>query len=196
MTANAKEDVLEVLLYLFENYMVEGAEMRPDQDLLNAELVSAGFAEGEIVKAFDWLDDLSTLCDDNPTDLSSESNESNLGSNSGSTFESSVELSQELRPRRMLRGGSDVSIRHLSKSEANRLGRDGYGLITMLQSAGVLDPDTRELVIDRVMALESDDIDVDHVRWVVMMVLSSRPTDDERVALWVEELVMDGVNPH
>jgi len=66
----------------------------------------------------------------------------------------------------------------------------------MLQSAGVLDPDTRELVIDRVMALESDDIDVDHVRWVVMMVLSSRPTDDERVALWVEELVMDGVNPH
>jgi len=60
MTANAKEDVLEVLLYLFENYMVEGAESRPDQDLLNAELVSAGFAEGEIVKAFDWLEDLST----------------------------------------------------------------------------------------------------------------------------------------
>jgi len=178
MTANAKEDVLEVLLYLFENYMVEGAEMRPDQDLLNAELVSAGFAEGEIVKAFDWLEDLSTLCDDS-IPLKHEG-----------------EKPREIVARGLLRGGTSQSIRHLSKSEANRLGREGYGLITMLQSAGVLDPDTRELVIDRVMALESDDIDVDHVRWVVMMVLSSRPTDDERVALWVEELVMDSVNPH
>ncbi len=168
MTANAKEDVLEVLLYLFENYMVEGAENRPDQDLLNAELVSAGFAEGEIVKAFDWLEDLSTLCDDNDNSL----------------------------PKGLLRGGSADSIRHLSKAEANRLGPEGYGLITMLQSAGVLDPDTRELVIDRVMALESDEIDVDHVRWVVMMVLSSCPSEDERIALWAEELVMDSVNPH
>lgn len=173
MTANAKEDVLEVLLYLFENYMVEGAENRPDQDLLNAELVSAGFAEGEIVKAFDWLDDLSTMCDDNEN-----------------------VRTQATANRAVLRGGSSESIRHLSKAEANRLGSDGYGLLTMLQSAGVLDPDTRELVIDRVMALESDEIDVDHVRWVVMMVLSSCPVEDERVALWAEELVMDSVNPH
>ena len=56
-----KENVFDVLMYLFENYMDEGTEFQPDQEALTFELTQAGFHRGEIRKAFSWLDGLSTL---------------------------------------------------------------------------------------------------------------------------------------
>ena len=58
-----KENMLEVHMYLFANYMIEGSEFEPDQEILSAELSRAGFGDGEINKAFDWLEHLSILCE-------------------------------------------------------------------------------------------------------------------------------------
>jgi Smg protein len=157
-----KEDVFEVLLYLFENYMIEGADLQPDQDMLTAELHQAGFGHGEINKAFDWLEDLSSLCE------------------------------QHTEP---LPGGAASSFRHLAPDEEMRIDPTARGLILSLEQAGVLEPDTRELVLDRLMALETDEIDLDHVKWVIMMVLCNRP-DREAVLAWAEDLVLDGIGAH
>ena len=62
-----KENMLEVLMYLFENYMIEGNEFEPDHEVLSVELAQAGFGDGEINKAFDWLEDLSVLCEQDDT---------------------------------------------------------------------------------------------------------------------------------
>ena len=43
-----KEGMLEVLIYLFENYIVDELSLDPDQDELAQELVGAGFASAEI----------------------------------------------------------------------------------------------------------------------------------------------------
>ena len=56
-----KENMLDVLMYLFENYMDEGPEFSPDQETLATELYQAGFPRGEINKAFSWLEDLTSL---------------------------------------------------------------------------------------------------------------------------------------
>ncbi len=56
-----KENVFDVLMYLFENYMDEGAEFHPDQETLTTELTEAGFPRGEIHKAFHWLEGLSAV---------------------------------------------------------------------------------------------------------------------------------------
>lgn len=56
-----KENVFDVLMYLFEHYMDEGAEFHPDQESLTAELTEAGFPRGEIRKAFHWLEGLSRV---------------------------------------------------------------------------------------------------------------------------------------
>ena len=60
-----KENVFDVLMYLFENYMDEGTEFQPDQEALTYELTQAGFRRGEIRKAFSWLDGLSFLRENN-----------------------------------------------------------------------------------------------------------------------------------
>ena len=53
-----KETVLDVLMYLFENYQ-EGEFSDADyQDTLREELVAAGFPDDEVGNAFAWLDGL------------------------------------------------------------------------------------------------------------------------------------------
>lgn len=156
-----KENMLEVLLYLFENYMIEGADFDPDQESLSAELTQAGFGDGEINKAFHWLEDLSVMCDQpaEPADVS----------NTG-------------------------SVRCFSTHECARLDRDSRGLLFSLEQRGVLDPTTRELVIDRAMALETDEMDLEHLKWVIMMVLCNQPERSD--FSWTEDLVIDGVDAH
>lgn len=152
--------MFEVLMYLFENYMTEGTEFEPDQETLSAELLKAGFDDGEISKAFTWLEDLSQVCEQTP-------------------------LSESQNAQR--------SIRHLASAEIAKFDMPARGLLLSLEQAGVLDPLTRELVIERAMALGTDQIDAEHLKWVVMMVLCNQPGRDD-VCAWAEALVMDGEN--
>jgi len=162
-----KENMLDVLLYLFENYMIEGQDFQPDQETLSVELAQAGFADGEINKAFDWLEDLSELCDPPSTNVTSAN----------------------------VKGGAATSIRHFSPEEQIRFDSQARGLLLKLEHSGILDPETRELVIDRIMALETAEIDTEHLKWVIMMVLCNRPGHEDVVA-WAEELIIDGIEQH
>jgi Smg protein len=54
-----KETVLDVLMYLFENYQHGEFSDVDNQDTLRDELTAAGFPEEEVTHAFSWLDGLS-----------------------------------------------------------------------------------------------------------------------------------------
>ena len=53
-----KENVLDVLMYLFETYVEAEEEPEPDQNELRIELSRAGFGDIEIERALEWLDGL------------------------------------------------------------------------------------------------------------------------------------------
>jgi Smg protein len=53
-----KENVLDVLVYLFEHFLYADTETAPDRDTLNDELQQAGFSAAGISQAFDWLEEL------------------------------------------------------------------------------------------------------------------------------------------
>ena len=53
-----KENVFDVLIYLFENYMGEDVDLTPDPDVIRTELLEAGFPPPEVNKAFEWLESL------------------------------------------------------------------------------------------------------------------------------------------
>ena len=46
-----KESVLDVLMYLFEHYVDEDADLETDRDALHSALLQAGFPESEVAKA-------------------------------------------------------------------------------------------------------------------------------------------------
>ena len=52
------EDIFDVLIYLFENYMDSDYDIIPDTDMLQTELKAAGFNLRNISLAFEWLDTL------------------------------------------------------------------------------------------------------------------------------------------
>ena len=53
-----KENVLDVLMFLFEKYYYDEPEEEPDREIMEDSLHQAGFSAGEIGKAFSWLDGL------------------------------------------------------------------------------------------------------------------------------------------
>ena len=74
-----------------------------------------------------------------------------------------------------------LAIRHYLPDEAERLGVEGRGLLLYLEQIGVLDPMTREIAIDRVMALDHREVDLGRIKWVVLMVLFNQL--DKKTAL-------------
>jgi len=52
------ENLLDVLMYLFDNYFEDEVVLGPDQESVKYELSQAGFAEGVINRAFNWLEGL------------------------------------------------------------------------------------------------------------------------------------------
>jgi Smg protein len=82
------------------------------------------------------------------------------------------------------------SVRVLATDEAERFDLECRSFLLSLEQAGVLDTTTRELVIDRVMALETRTIDVEQLKWVVLMVLFNQP-GKESMFSWMEDFVVD-----
>ena len=150
-----KENVLDVLMYLFETYVDTDDEPEPDQNELRDELALAGFGDAEIDRALDWLDGL--------TD-----HQESLAFN----------------------GHNAHCTRIYSDFEQERLDAASRGFITYLEQIGILSPLQREILIDRLLALETADIDVEQIKWVVLMVLFSQPGQELAYAR-MEDLVFE-----
>ena len=82
------------------------------------------------------------------------------------------------------------AIRVFSGQEQARLDTDVRGYILHLEQAGILSTRQREHVIERLLALGAEEIDIEQVKWVVLMVLFSQPGEEEAYAR-MEGLVFD-----
>ncbi len=81
------------------------------------------------------------------------------------------------------------SIRVYVAQELEHLGEASVGFITFLESAGVLPPKMREMVIDRASAIPGGPIDLEDLKIIVLMVFWS--LGEEPDALILDELFVD-----
>ena len=151
-----KEGVLDILIYLFENYFDAETEdgFEPDRETLKLELERAGFPSTEVERALCWLEELAA------------------------------------DPDRLHPAPTTRAIRVFAALEQARLDTDCRGYLVHLEQVGILSPTQRELVIDRLMALEGDEIDIDKLKWVVLMVLFSQPGQETAFSR-MEDLVFE-----
>ncbi len=150
-----KENVLDVLMYLFETYIDPEQEPEADQNELRDELSRAGFDDSEIDRALEWLDGLT---------------DNHEGRNYNPQTAHGTRIYNDF--------------------ETDRLNSACRGFITYLEQIGILSPPQREILIDRLLALETPDIDVDQIKWVVLMVLFSQPGQEVAYSR-MEDLVFD-----
>ncbi|MDX1455828.1 MAG: DUF494 domain-containing protein [Gammaproteobacteria bacterium] len=149
-----KENVLDVLMYLFDNYLEDETDPQHDRETLRIELEEAGFDRHEVSKAFRWLE--------------------GLGAD----------------PSKGLSLHAEQSLRVFSREEMLRLDAECRGFLIYLEQVGILNQQERELVIDRIMALDSDEIDIDQVKWIILMVLFNQPGQEQNFAR-MEDLVFE-----
>lgn len=147
--------VLDILIYVFDRYMLADTQDVPERDELALDLERAGFAGDSVERALDWL-----------ADLAGE------------------------RDRPLLEGAGSRALRVFTDSERARLPADCQGYLITLERTGILSPQQREIVIERLLALDGDELDVEQLKWVVLMVLSSQP-GEELACSRMEDLVFD-----
>ena len=153
--------VLDILLYVFDRYMIDEAPEVPEREILAQDLTSAGFGEANVERALDWLADLA-------------------GERSRAPLSGMIDTGPRRKP----------SLRLFNSTEMARLSAECRGLLLSLEQVGILNSTQRELVIDRLLALDVEDLTLDQLRWIVLMVLSSQP-GQETACAHMETLVFD-----
>jgi Smg protein len=146
--------VLDILIYVFDHYMLEEVPEVPERDDLARQLEGAGFAHRNVERALDWLADLATARDALPL------------------------------------AGSGPAVRVFAEGELSRLSTECRGFLITLERMGILSSQQREVVIERMLALDADELDTEQLKWVVLMVLSSQP-DQQHAFARLENLVSD-----
>src|SRR5262245_199567 len=144
--------VLDILIYVFDQYMLAELAEVPERETLAADLERAGFGRHNVERALDWL-----------ADLAGERARADM---------------------------SSLALRVFSEHELERISTACRGYLLQLENEGILSPLQREIVIDRLLALEGDDIDIDRLKWLVLMVLSSQPGQEQACAR-MEDLVFE-----
>jgi Smg protein len=69
-------------------------------------------------------------------------------------------------------------LRIFDRRECERLDIECRDFLLYLENVGILDAARRELALDRLMALDCDTIGLEHVKWVVLLVLFSQPEQE------------------
>ena len=150
-----KESILDVLLYLFEHYIAEDT-VPP-------------------------LGDRESLPD---SPLFSELTQAGFSpAEIHKAFDWLDALAEQRPPAAEPRVGG--SVRVYAGPELDKLDADCRGFLLFLEQHGVLDAAQRELVLDRAMALDQDELDLDDLKWVVLMVLFNQPGSEAAYA-WME----------
>jgi Smg protein len=159
--------MFEVLVFVYENYW--RGDACPELDQLGRKLSAQGFEPEEIQQALVWLDGLNIAAQ-------------------------GTALEAEAAP--ALRTQSVHSMRVYSVAEQDHLGSQCLGFVTFLESAGVLPPAMREIVMDRAMAAPGDPVSLDDLKIIVLMVYWSMGQEPD--ALVLDELCDDSSSrlPH
>jgi Smg protein len=135
--------VLDILIYVFDRYMLDEVPEVPEREHLARDLQQAGFAQANVERALDWLAELASERD-----------------------RSAAVLDE---------GAAATAVRVFCDGELARLSTECRGFLFTLQRLGILSAWQREIVIDRMLALDADELDTEQLKWVVLMVLSSQP---------------------
>jgi Smg protein len=156
--------MFEVLVYVYENYW--SVDACPQLDQLGRKLSAAGFESEEIEQALQWLAGLSLVSNQaDPIDISSNP------------------------AKRLTQAPSTHSMRVYSVAEQDHLGAECLGFLAFLESAGVMPPEMREIVIDRAMAAAVRPVALDDLKIIVLMVYWSMGIEPD--ALVLDELCDD-----
>jgi len=98
-------------------------------------------------------------------------------------------LAAQQRPESVT-AGKRIPMRLFMPEEKAKLEPECRGFLLFLEQNGVLGLVGRELIIDRCMALDDDEVSLEQLKWVTLMVLFNQPGQDADLT-WMENVIYD-----
>ena len=160
-----KESILDVLLYLFEHYFAND----------DAALSDAAFTarDGSLMSEL-------AAAGFSPAEIHK-------------AFDWLDALARQRPAPGQPRVGGPTRVFH--GAELAKLDIEARGFLLFLEQHGILDADQRELVLDRAMALDQDELELDDLKWVVLMVLFNQPGSEAAYAWMETQMFLDEPEP-
>jgi Smg protein len=87
---------------------------------------------------------------------------------------------------------SETSTRIYSEHEKKLIDIESIGFLHFLEQTNILTPVTRELILDRVVALRQP-LDAEQMKWIIMIVLHANPGEEHALSL-MENFLFDEVS--
>lgn len=150
-----KETMIDVLMFLFDNYLTIDDGFVDDEESLAEALEEAGFRSNTINQAFDWLGELA-----------------------------------EIRVPEFSSMAKTQSQRIFAANELRKLNPSCRGFLINLEEMGAVDPMTREIIIERAMALESEELSLTQFKRIAGLVMLNT-TENEAMLAFIEDLLFD-----
>ncbi|ESS71772.1 protein smg [Methyloglobulus morosus KoM1] len=97
---------------------------------------------------------------------------------------------ESLSLQRAIKPTIPTSFRIFSTEEQAKLDLECRDLLMFLEHCGILNSTNREVVIDRALALEDEELTIEKLKWIVLLVLLSQP-DEEIAFSRMEDIVYD-----
>lgn len=138
--------VLKVLIYVYDHYMLADPADIPERRHMLEDLRKQGFSVSEVVQAMEWL---SALVGDQ-----------RAAPGAGGMAEDRRDA---------------AGLRIFADGELSRLSADCRAFLMLLDRQHVLTTQQRELVIERALALDVEEVEVEQLKWVVLLALSAQP---------------------
>ena len=79
--------------------------------------------------------------------------------------------------------------------ELDKLDLEARGFLLFLEQRGIVTAQQRELVLDRAMALDQEEVELDDLKWVVLLVLFDQPGSEAAYAWMETQMFLDEPEP-
>ncbi|MBK4775905.1 hypothetical protein CRV11_02690 [Candidatus Pantoea edessiphila] len=152
--------MFEVIIYLFETYIYSKMNRCIDENRLRSHLKEVGFYSEDVYNALKWLKQLSL-------------------------YQKKI-----ISPKLVSNCSVSKSIRIYVEEEKKILNTESQGFLLFLEQVNILDIETREMIIDRVMALDTKEFKLEDLKWLILMVLYNIP-GYESTFQQLEQLIFD-----
>jgi Smg protein len=90
---------------------------------------------------------------------------------------------------------STQSLRVFTPLERLRLDSECRGYLLFLEQAHILTPQTREVVIERALAIDTEELTLERLKWLVLIVLMRERNQNEPMS-WMEDFILSDTNKH
>ena len=96
----------------------------------------------------------------------------------------------ELQDRQQFLPVNENSTRIYSTEEKKLISIESIGFLNFLEQTNILTSVTRELILDRVIAL-GQPLDAEQLKWIIMIVLHTHPGQEDALVMIMEDFIFD-----